>query len=98
MSIVTLAEYRAFAREVHDTSLDPVLADALQAAQEQVETFIGFDLSEFEEDVPATLRQVIKTMAMLMVDDVKPDTAEQLRGQVERALRPYRREPGARAA
>lgn len=95
--VILLAEFRAFLREVQDNQNDPVLQMALDAAQEQVETFIGFSLDEFEGEHPAVIKQCICTLAMLMVDEFTPEKSAQLQGEVERALRPYRREPGVRA-
>lgn len=96
--VVSLSEFRAFVREMHDASLDPVLMDALMAAQEQVEAFIGFDLIEFDADVPATIKQCVKSLAMIETEAMAADKEQQIRARVESALRPYRRETGTRAA
>ncbi len=98
MSIVTLAEHRAFMRELQDAALDPVLQQSLNAAQEQVEHFIGFDLIEFDGDVPASIKQAISTLAMCMTDAMPAEVEQQARAGIERLLRPYRRETGLRAA
>lgn len=98
MSAVTLSEFRAFQREMHDSILDPLLQEALDSAEEQVVQFIGFELVEFDGDVPATIRACIKALALIEVDELSPDKEQQTRGRVEYALRPYRREAGVRAA
>ena len=98
MSAVTLAEFRVFQREMEDAALDPVLQDALDSAEEQVMMFIGFDLAEYEDEVPATIKACIKALAMIEVDEMTPDREQQTRERVEAALRPYRRESGIRSA
>lgn len=98
MSAPTLSEFRQFMREMHDAELDPVLQSALDAATDRVESFIGYSLDEYEADVPPVIRMAIMSLAMLETDNLDSDKEQQIEARVERALRPYRRETGVRAA
>jgi len=97
MSIVSLAELRSARRELTDSLHDPNEQAALDAAQEYVEGQIGFQLTEFDADVPTTIRNA--TIAVALVGTGFFDLAHEqdVLGRVDRGLRVYRREPSREA-
>lgn len=99
MSIVPLADYRAFLREVQDTSLDGVLQQSLDAAEGHASAFLGFDIAlEFDaEPVPAEIKSAVTLIAQTLTDQLAPEECEWRRAAAERLLRPYRIETGIAA-
>jgi len=97
MSVVSLSELRCARRELSDALHDPDEQAALDAAQEYVENQIGFQLTEFDADVPATIRNA--TIAVALVGTGFFDTAREqdVLSRVDRDLRVYRREPSREA-
>ncbi len=51
MSVVLLVDFRLFLRETTDTSLDSVLQSALDAAEGEASSFVGYDIAvEYDTD------------------------------------------------
>lgn len=94
MPLITVAQFKALMQGARVDSIDLATTEALQGAQTTVEGHLGFSLTEYaNQPLPADIRACVVRLAHCRLNPTDGHTLELIRAQVERELRPYRREP-----
>ena len=96
MSVVSLADFKAYLREL-TTALDDPLQMALDAAIAEASGFVGFDLDEAYDDSsgpPSDLAMAVCLLAQTHADSGGPADNEYRRGVAQKLLTRYRVDPG----
>ena len=96
MSVIYLADFKAYLREL-TTALDDPLQMALDAAIAEASGFVGFDLDEAYGDSsgpPSDLAMAVFLLAQTHADAGGPADNEYRRGAAQKLLTRYRVDPG----
>ena len=101
MTIPTLTQAKTHLRLI-DSDLDPAVAIAIDAAESEMDNFIGGDPNAerwpTEEDVPGAVLRAALLLVEANFEPNTPEVAELLRGIAQKLLLPYRLNTGIGSA
>lgn len=101
MSIPTMTQAKIHLRQI-EADLDPAIAIAIDAAQSELDNFIGGAPSAErwpdEESVPGAVLRAALLLVEANFEPNTPEAADLLRAIAQKLLLPYRVDSGMRAA